>query len=296
VAVEANASFFYYQGRPVILTIIRDISERKQAEADLKMSAKKLDELLQKEKIQTRELQEETRARGMFIDVLAHELKTPLTPILASTGMLNDLLRNNKGVQGRLAANVFTSAQVLSNRLDELLEVARYSRGTFKLKREPVETGKYLNAVISRFKPSIDQRGQTLKVEIAQDLPVVEIDQSRFEQVLINLLSNASKFSPQNGHVTFRSRMQGDDLLVEVQDDGIGISTEESLRIFQPYHRVEQDRLKFPGLGLGLAVAKQIAEAHGGRIWIDSELGHGSTFSVTIPVKSTQSNLPSTTG
>lgn len=263
--------------------ILEDITEKKKLE-------ERVIDLYHKEKKEREELQEEARTRGMFIDVLAHELRTPLTPILASIGMLNDLLIDKNSVQGRLTANVYRGAEILSNRLEELLEVARYSRGTFKLKKERVETRKYLNSVISRFKPSIDQRGQTLTIEIAHDLPPADIDLSRFEQVLVNLLSNASKFSPQNGHINFRSRVKDDELLVEVQDDGIGISTEESQRIFQPYHRVEQDRLKFPGLGLGLAVAKQIIEAHGGRIWINSELGHGSIFSVMIPIKSRQSN------
>jgi signal transduction histidine kinase len=243
-------------------------------------------DLYQKEKKQRQELQDEARARGMFIDVLAHELRTPLTPILVSTGILNEFLSKEGGVKGKLAANIFTSAKVLSNRLEELLEVARYSRGTFKLEKQPVDTIKYLKEVTSRFQPSLDHRGQALSIEIEGDLPVVEIDRSRLEQVIVNLLSNASKFSPQDGHISFRARKQRDEMLVEVQDEGIGISPEESLRIFQPYHRVEQDRLKFPGLGLGLAVAKQIVEAHGGQIWVISEPEQGSTFCFTVPLKS----------
>ena len=240
-----------------------------------------------KQKRSTREeLQEEARVRGMFIDILAHELRTPLTPILVSTGILKDLLSDKAGVQGKLTKNVYTSAKVLSRRLEELLEIARYSRGTFRLERHSVDTGKYLKEVISRFKPSIDQRGQTIHVEIAGDLETAEIDPSRLEQVIINLLSNASKFSPQNGHISFKARIQVGYLRVEISDEGIGISPEESQRIFQPYHRVEQDRLKFPGLGLGLAVAKQIIEAHGGKIWVDSELEHGSTFIFVVPLKS----------
>jgi len=285
LAVEANVSYFKYQGHSVILNILRDISERKQAEEDLKVAAKKLHELLQKEKTQTKELLEEAKTRGMFTDILAHELRTPLTPILASTGMLNELISDKVSIQGKLVANIYTGAKVLSDRLEELLEVAKYSRGTFKLNKQSVATREYLDAVISRFKPSIDQQGQILIVEISENLPAIEIDPSRFEQVIVNLLSNASKFSPRGGHITFRARVQGDELLIEIQDEGIGISPEEGLRIFQPYHRVEQDRLKFPGLGLGLAVSKQIVEAHGGKIWLESQEGQGSTFSLSISVK-----------
>jgi signal transduction histidine kinase len=105
------------------------------------------------------------------------------------------------------------------------------------------------------------------------------------EQVLSNLLSNACKFSPDEGRIGLKVEIQGEELLVEVSDDGIGISEEEQSRLFQPYHRVEQDRQKFPGIGLGLAVAKQIVEAHGGKIWLVSEPGKGSIFSFTIPLK-----------
>jgi len=258
--------------------ILEDITERKTME-------ERIIGLYQQEKKQRQELEEEAKARGKFIDVLAHELRTPLTPILASTGMLNDLLSNKAGTQGRLAANVYTGARTLVNRLEELLELARYSRGTFSLEIKPVNMGKYLREVTSRFKSLLEQYGQTFTVEISQDLPVIEIDQSRLEQVIGNLLSNAGKFSPPNGHVALRSRIQNNELLVEIQDEGVGITSEERQRIFQPYHRVEQDRLKFPGLGLGLAVAKQIVEAHGGKIWVVSASKKGSIFCFTLPLK-----------
>jgi signal transduction histidine kinase len=105
------------------------------------------------------------------------------------------------------------------------------------------------------------------------------------EQVIINLLSNASKFSPERGTIYFLATIDQNSFVIEVRDEGIGISAEEQARLFQPYHRVEQDRQKFPGIGLGLAVAKQIVEAHGGKIWVTSEAEKGSTFTVEIPLK-----------
>jgi PAS domain S-box-containing protein len=272
-----SMSTITYRNKKAFMGTVTDITERK------RMEQRNLS-LYQQEKKQRQELQEEARARGMFIDVLAHELRTPLTPILACVGMLNELIDDKVSVQGRLAANVYTSSQVLSARLEELLELARYSRGTFKLEKRPVDADKYLNTVLSRFKPSIDQHGQILSIEIAPNLPIIEIDPSRLEQVIINLLSNASKFSPQGGRITFRARTQEGQLLVEVQDEGIGISPEEALHIFQPYHRVEQDRLKRPGLGLGLAVAKQIVEAHNGKIWVVGNVDRGSTFGFSVPI------------
>lgn len=103
--------------------------------------------------------------------------------------------------------------------------------------------------------------------------------------MIINLLSNASKFSLEKGNIYFSAAYQDETLNIEVRDEGIGITPEEQSRLFQPYHRVEQDRQKFPGIGLGLAVSKQIVEAHGGKIRVESQLGRGSTFSLSIPVK-----------
>jgi PAS domain S-box-containing protein len=272
------------------VAIIKDITERKKMENQIIV-------LYEKEKQQRVEMQEEVQARGMFINILAHELRTPLTPILASTGILNDCHKDLPvEIEKKLISNVSAGVQVLCTRLDELLELARHSRGTFILNYQSVNLNKFLNQVISRYKPSIDQEGQELKVEIAESLPAAEIDSSRLEQVIVNLLSNASKFSLNKKRIYFRASVKNSELFVEVEDNGMGISAEERVRIFQPYHRVEQDRLKFPGLGLGLAISKIIIEAHGGKIWLDSEKGNGSKFYFTIPIKKPVENSNSYSG
>jgi two-component system, OmpR family, phosphate regulon sensor histidine kinase PhoR len=272
------------------LTLLMDSTwkqvERRRIEIERKLAAEEMEQLYIKEKSQRQELQEEARARGLFVDVLAHELRTPLTPILASTSMMKDLLSEQKeNIQTRLATNIYNSTQTLAHRLEELLDMARYSRGTFKLNMHLVDLNKFLIEVITRFKPVVDQRGQTLKLDIQADLPQVVIDPSRLEQVIINLLSNASKFSPEKGNIFFKTAITDNGVLIEIQDEGIGITPEEQARLFQPYHRVEQDRQKFPGIGLGLAVAKQIIEAHGGKIWLTSKIGQGSTFSICFPLR-----------
>jgi signal transduction histidine kinase len=104
------------------------------------------------------------------------------------------------------------------------------------------------------------------------------------EQVLENLTSNAIKYSPINTRITLRARKADSDLIIEVQDEGMGVSAEEQKQIFNPYHRVQQDTQKYPGIGLGLAVSRQIVEAHGGKIWVESQLGQGSIFIVKLPL------------
>jgi PAS domain S-box-containing protein len=259
--------------------VARDITRRKKME-------ERLVNLYEKEKNHRQELQEEAKARGLFIDVLAHELRKPLTPILASTSMLQELVQTQPDdTLKRLSNNIFYSARTLSSRLDDLLDLARYSRGTFKLNLHPVDFHQFLDDVIYRFKPSLDRSNQQLIVTVSDNLPLVEIDRSRLEQVIVNLLSNASKYGPEQTQILLNARMDNRQILVEVKDFGIGISPEEQVQLFQPYHRVVQDRQRFPGIGLGLAVCKQIIEAHQGKIWVTSQSGQGSTFSFMIPVK-----------
>jgi PAS domain S-box-containing protein len=269
----------YSTERETFIVVFENISERKKMEIEIK-------DLYEKEKQQREELEEETKARGLFINVLAHELRTPITPILASTGFLKDLLESRpESTEKKIIDNIYTSTEKLARRLEDLLEIARYTRGTFQLNLSQVNLKTYLNEAVEGFRPTIIQHGQEFLVDISSDLPVTDIDPSRLEQVIINLLSNASKFSPAGGKIYLKAGMIGDFLQIEVKDEGIGIPIESQGRLFQPYHRVVQDRQQFPGLGLGLAVAKQIVEAHGGKIWLTSESGKGSTFTINIPLK-----------
>jgi two-component system, OmpR family, phosphate regulon sensor histidine kinase PhoR len=109
------------------------------------------------------------------------------------------------------------------------------------------------------------------------------MDSSKLEQVLINLLSNASKFSPDSGTIKLKAIINDHDLQIDIEDKGIGIPADEQASLFQPYHRAGRDRQQIPGLGLGLAVSRHIVEAHGGKIWLVSRPGEGSTFSFSIP-------------
>jgi PAS domain S-box-containing protein len=254
----------------------------------LKMLEERISDLYTKEKKHREELQEEAQARGLFINVLAHELRAPLTPIMVSTGMLRDLLEpQKKEILSKLVSNIYSSTENLSLRLEELLDLARYDRGTFRLNLQIVSLQEFLHGVIRRFEPAILKRGQQLTTRFDMNLPSWKIDPSRLEQVLINLLSNASKFSGDGTEILLTAGIENNRLLIEVRDQGIGISNENQQRLFRPYHRVEQDRKQFPGLGLGLAVSKQIIEAHGGKIWVKSQPGQGSTFGFDIPLNPT---------
>jgi PAS domain S-box-containing protein len=243
------------------------------------------------EKKLRQQLENEAQARMQFINVLAHELKGPLTPIMASSEMLKEeLLKNPNKITQRLANNIVNGTRLLLNRLEELLEVARFARGTTSLNLKPTNLRQFFEQATARYEPSITRRKQPLIVEIAADLPVAQIDASRLEQVLINLLSNASKYSPEGSPIRLTARVVQNELQVSIQDQGIGISAEDQASLFQPYQRLGQDKQKIEGLGLGLTVVKYIVELHGGKIRVDSQLGQGSTFTFTIPLNRTKRN------
>ena len=262
------------------------IIEQKQAEGKLVENYKKLNISYQKEKHLRQELQEEAQARGMFIDILAHELRTPLTRLLVCSGMLQDTLGSSDAdIQKRLIQNLHNGTQSLAQRLEELLDLGKFSRGIFTLQKQPVNLKELVNKTAARFKPQVEQQSSQLNLEIQDNLPEIEADPARLEQVLANLLSNAVQYSPKYTTIILKVGKAADNIVIEVQDEGKGLTPEEQKKLFDPYHRVQQDTQKYPGIGLGLAICKQIVEAHGGSIGIESKLDKGTCFSLKIPVK-----------
>jgi PAS domain S-box-containing protein len=254
-----------------------DITERKAAEDTIRG-------LYEDEKAARAELEEESKARGMFIDILAHELRTPLTPMLSSCDTLKEVLKGTADeTSNQLLGIIYRSVQSMSERLEELLEVARYARGVFSLNTETVNLTEFLNDVISRFRPVPGDSGYQLITHIPESMSPGIIDRLRIEQVISNLLSNAVKYSPEESTIEFSANIEDSNLRIDVKDEGSGIPPAERKNLFKPYHRVTRDRIK-PGLGLGLAVCKQIVDAHKGQIWIENRSRKGSTFSFSIPL------------
>ncbi len=230
-------------------------------------------------------LEQDIAARSLFVNVLAHELKTPLTPQIAAIELLRDTYVKDKDSKDyrliNLAAN---GAKSLNDTLSDLLDLAAFSKGSVKLIKEPMSIADTITEVADQFNIMASQVDQSIVVDVPQDLPSLRADTGRIKQVLVNLVSNALKFNSTGSAVTLRARREGSRLIVEVEDHGAGITPEQQERIFKPYHRTEQDRQLFHGLGLGLAIAKEIIDAHKGRIWVDSELKKGSTFGFSLPL------------
>ncbi|HEX76962.1 MAG TPA: GAF domain-containing sensor histidine kinase [Dehalococcoidia bacterium] len=238
------------------------------------------------EKKERLELEEQDKARNQFVNVLAHELRTPLTPIFGSAQMLAEQFSREVGSpQDRLIRNILRGVEDLESRLSDLLDMARFQAQTFALEIAPVDPEVLLKEMASHFQPLAKSKGQTLTLELPDGLPLLQADRRRLGQVLTNLLENAVKFTPEGGSIRLRAMTSGPDLVVEVCDNGPGLSAEEQQRLFQPYYRSQVDRQRLPGTGLGLSLCKQLVEAHGGKIWVESEPGKGSTFSFAVPLE-----------
>jgi PAS domain S-box-containing protein len=257
--------------------VINDLTE-------LKLTEMKLQELYKDELELRHKLEKEINKRIDFTRALVHELKTPLTPVLTSGEMLLRVVK--EGMPLRLAMNIYRGANDLNNRVDELLELARMEVGTFKINIHPTDILKLLQEVVSEFKPLTARSKHPLQAQLPESLPVIMADSDRLKQVLMNLLKNAENYTLAGTEIAVSAREEGDNLIIEVKDKGPGISEEMQKRIFEPYFRIENDREKLNGLGLGLGlpIARNLIEMHSGRIWVKSQVGSGTTFGFSLPM------------
>ena len=230
------------------------------------------------------ELEKQKREWLNFTGIAAHELKTPLTSIIAGAELLGEELKSKAPeFQQRLVQNIVHSAHSLDTSLGELLDLTKM-RSLMQVQLAPINIKQLTEVVLEYIRPIVKRKEQVLNINLPDVLPPVNADAQRLEQVLRNLLMNAVKFTPPRGNITLKARQQNKNLVVEVQDSGIGIARDKQTGLFERYYRAEPDREQFPGVGLGLALAKQIVELHGGKIWVDSEPGKGSTFAFSLPL------------
>ncbi|MEL7561788.1 HAMP domain-containing sensor histidine kinase [Dehalogenimonas sp. 4OHTPN] len=241
-------------------------------------------------KLLNEELDREIHRRADFNRALVHELKTPLTAMLASAELFVDDLAGDP--RQELAKNIHRAAQNLDRRTDELLDVAKGEVGMLTVAPSPGDARPLLIGMADNLKAAAARKHQTLIVDVPADLPKVRLDEDRLRQVLYNYLTNAVKYTPKGGEITLKAYAVQGELRVEVKDSGPGISGEAQKRLFEPYYRVPQSGgEKLSGLGLGLALSKMIIELHGGRVWVESEPGHGATFGLALPTAADRGNV-----
>jgi len=247
---------------------------------------KKAEEGLQQLNIQEKQLTQQLRIeasrRHEFTRALIHELKTPLTSIIAAGELLSEEVKEPTSV--RLIENLNRGALNLNQRIDELFDLARGELDILTITPESIDADTILMEITEEMRPLAKQKSQNFELSIQSTLPIVEADPQRLRQIIMNLLNNAMKFTPENGEITLGARVIDSNLIVDITDTGPGLSKEERERVFNPYFRKEGDRERYSGLGLGLSLCKVLVELSGGKIWVESTKNHGSTFGFSLPI------------
>ena len=227
--------------------------------------------------------QQESR-RLDFYSIIAHDLRSPLGAILMRTDLL---LRGRRGV---LSAEVISDLRKMDGQMrrlvaliNDFLDFARMEESAHKMERTRVDLGDLIGEIVDDFKPLLDSTGQRIQLVLAPGGVTTLGDRRRLQQVIANLMANAIKFTPPQGTVTLRARSQGAWCQVEVEDDGPGIPEEIIPQLFQRYTRAPSADAEGGGTGLGLLIVREIVEAHGGKVGVDSTVGRGSRFWFHVP-------------
>ena len=230
-------------------------------------------------------VQEANRLKTEFVTVVTHELRSPLTSI---AGYL-DLLLEEEGREGAETREAYLqivkrNADRLLELINDLLDIARLEAGKLALKRLPLDLEGLIREVSGALRPQIEGKEQHLHLDLAASLPVVTGDPERLTQILLNLVTNAHKYTPQGGRITVATRAERAGVCIAVQDTGIGLSSEEQQQLFTKFFRAQHPLAREAvGTGLGLAIARALVELHGGTLTVVSAPGQGATFKVTLP-------------
>jgi signal transduction histidine kinase len=225
---------------------------------------------------------EANRLKDEFLAIISHQLLTPITSIRAAADLLTASPVKGGKAADRLISSIARNTQRLQSLVEELLELTRLQRGEASLWRETWDLKTIVEEGVAAIEPLARGKEQVLEVETPPSSCPVLADRGRLEQVLMNLLSNACKFTPRHGHITVALQDKGREYLVSVADDGPGIPLAEQSQIFERFYSNSRRPGEKAGVGLGLAIAKTVVELHGGRIWVKSQGGRGSTFFFTL--------------
>jgi PAS domain S-box-containing protein len=280
---EVGMTLLEREGDKLMHCVVRDIGDRKKAEAALKQTNESL-------ALTNLELQRATRLKDEFLANMSHELRTPLNAILGMSEVLRDQIHGSLNErQDKSAETIERSGRHLLNLINDILDVSKIVAGKVDLELSEVSITQLCSTSLVFVKQQAFQKQIKLEVKISPQVGKISVDERRIQQVLINLLTNAVKFTPAGGRVmlevSYACAIQGgQELIFDVRDTGIGITASDQARLFEPFIQIDsQLNRKYEGTGLGLALVKQIAELHGGRVTVQSAVGNGSCFTVHLP-------------
>ena len=233
----------------------------------------------------SRELEVANRHKSEFLANMSHELRTPLNAIIGfSEVMLQGIFGALNDKQREYQEDVLSSGKHLLTLITDILDLSKIEAGRMELVLSTFALAPALESGLTIVRERASLHGITLQAIVPADLPPIEADERKVKQILFNLLSNAVKFTPDGGSVEVRARAEDGNVRVDVQDTGIGIAPEDHARVFEEFRQVGRERSR-EGTGLGLTLSKRFVELQGGRIWLESIPGKGSTFSFTLPLR-----------
>ncbi len=239
--------------------------------------------LYERERQQVEELRALEALQASFVSAVSHELRTPLTCIKTSVEMLED--EEGKAVPAvrrELLETITHHTGRLEALVQDLLDATRLEAGQLALSVQPTDFRLLIERTVNAFAPLVEKKRQVIELELPDTVGVVQLDRHRIEQILTNLISNAHRFTPKRGHIRLSLTEAEEYLELAISDDGPGIPLEDQGRIFEKFYVVADGR-HLAGVGLGLYITRELVELHGGRIWVESIPGKGSTFYVSIP-------------
>jgi signal transduction histidine kinase len=234
----------------------------------------------------SRQLAEASQHKSQFLANMSHELRTPLNAILGYTELITDSVYGEPPEKMRAVLDRITrNGKHLLGLINDVLDLSKIEAGQLVLSLDQYSLKDVVNGVFSAVEPLATEKKLAFKVEVPPNLPAGRGDERRLTQVLLNLVGNAIKFTDQ-GEVAIKASAENGSYSLAVRDSGPGISEADQKKLFQEFQQADNSTTKAKGgTGLGLAISKRIIEMHGGRIWVESQLGQGSTFSLTLPIK-----------
>jgi len=235
-----------------------------------------------------------TRAKSEFLASMSHELRTPLNAIIGfSEVLLEKMFGELNEKQDEYLQDILSSGRHLLSLINDILDLSKVEAGKMELEPSVFDLRKLLESSLVMVKERALAHSIALSVDIADDIDTFLGDERKIKQILFNLLSNAVKFTPDKGRLGVTAQKTESGLRISVWDTGIGIAAENQQRIFEAFQQVGKELIGKPeGTGLGLALAKKFVELHGGTIWVESTLGHGSIFTFTLPSAGIENHAP----
>ncbi len=226
------------------------------------------------------------RAKSEFLATMSHELRTPLNAVIGFSEILRDeILGTINSDQKELVLDIHTSGHHLLTMINDILDLSKIEAGKMELQLEHFSLQEAMEEIKAVIAALANKKQIRLSLEFDQDVSI-EADKTKFKQILYNLLSNAIKFTDEGGAVTMTFEHSGSALLTRVTDTGVGISPQDREKLFQPFTQLDASRTRaHSGTGLGLALTNRLVALHGGKIWVESEMGKGSTFFFTFPLR-----------